>query len=225
LRFFNRFVAATLMIALGGIAIGFGPRSASLLKFYPFRMVDLFLPMGVAFTLAAWWDSLRQKFAEGTFSRRLTSILGYCVIPVVIGAIFGVPSRDRNPTNWSPQKHADWGIICQWMKENTPTDALCLTPRLNYTFRWNAERAEYAIWKDCPQDAPSLVEWKRRLTQIEKWRIKHKTGFTAAALAELRAETGIDYIVAWYVEPYRVKPVFRTKSFSIYRVAEEPLGE
>jgi hypothetical protein len=111
------------------------------------------------------------------------------------------------------------------MKQNSPTDALCLTPRLNYTFRWNAERAEYAIWKDCPQDATSLVEWKRRLTQIEKWRIKYKTGFTAAALAELRAETGIDYIVAWYVEPYRVKPVFRTKSFYVYRLAEEPPGE
>lgn len=218
LRFFNRFVAGTLLVALGGMAVGFGPRWASVLKFYPFRLADLFLPMGISFTLATHWDTFRQRISHRPRLSRVTAVAGYILIAAVVGAILRLPSRDQNPTNWSEQKHADWQVVCQWMKENTPADALCLTPRLNYTFRWHAERAEYAIWKDCPQDAPSLMEWKRRLTQIEDWRKKHKAGFTSEALAELRAETGIDYIVGWYVEPYRVAPVFKTKSFSVYRL-------
>jgi len=224
LKFVNRFVAGTILIAVAGLAVGFGPRWASVLKFYPFRLVDTFLPMGVVFTLVAWWDVWRRQFSDGRVWRHTSALIGCALTIVVLVETYRLPARDRNPTQWSPQKHNDWQELCQWMNHNTPVDALCLTPRLNYTFRWQAERAEYAIWKDCPQDAESLVEWKRRLVLIEKWRRKHiKTGFTAAALAELHADTGIDYVVGWNVDPYRVPPVLRTKSFSVYRIAEDPL--
>ena len=223
LKFFNRFVAGTMLIAAGGLVVGFGPRWPSVLKFYPFRLVDTFLPMGVVFTLVAWWDVWRRQLSGGKVWRCASALVGCVLTMIVLVEACRLPARDQNPTQWSAQKHDDWRAVCQWMNQNTPVDALCLTPRLNYTFRWQAERAEYAIWKDCPQDAESLVEWKRRLGLIEKWRRKHvKKGFTAAALVELRNETGIDYVVGWYVDPYRVPPVFRTKSFSVYQIAGAP---
>lgn len=59
-----------------------------------------------------------------------------------------------------------WKAMCYWVKEHSPRDALFLTPRTQQTFKWYAERAEVATWKDIPQDARSIVEWYQRLETI-----------------------------------------------------------
>lgn len=75
------------------------------------------------------------------------------------------------------------------------------------------------MWKDCPQDAASLVEWKRRLDVISGWRTRHHdSGFDAAAIRELADLTGLEYVLAWNDDPYEIPPLFRNAAFSVYRL-------
>lgn len=218
------FVSGTLLIAAGGAAIGFGPRWAGLLKFYPFRLADLLLPIAVAFELCRFLEA-RIEFESQKSAARVRLLTGMGLVAVSLAIVWTVVAPDpaRNPTGWSPRQNADWVDACRWVAGNTPADALCLTPRLkNYTFKWHAGRAEYAIWKDCPQDAPSLVAWWGRLDEIHRWRSRHaKHGFDAQALAELHESTGIDYWVAWYVDRVEVEPVYRNRSFRVYRLPRQ----
>jgi len=62
--------------------------------------------------------------------------------------------------------YTDWQTVCKWIKSHTPNDALFLTPRHQQSFKWYAERAEVATWKDMPQDARSVVLWRRRLEEF-----------------------------------------------------------
>jgi hypothetical protein len=58
---------------------------------------------------------------------------------------------------------AAWADICDWVKHNTPVDACFLTPRGAASFTWRTGRREVVSWKNSPQDARSLVEWRRRI--------------------------------------------------------------
>jgi hypothetical protein len=59
-----------------------------------------------------------------------------------------------------------WLDVCRWAREHTPSHAKFLTPRRQQTFKWFAGRAEVATWKDVPQDAASIVAWKRTLEEL-----------------------------------------------------------
>lgn len=216
-KMFFRFVVGTLLIAAGGMAVGFGPRWASALKFYPFRLADLFLPIAVAAGVA-------NELARVLDRPRLIFV-GHTIAAAALAWALAAPGNDRNPNNWSAERQADWQDVCRWMNANTPGDALCLTPKFNYTFRWYASRAEFATWKDCPQDAVSLVEWDRRLKLVRTWRSKHfKAGFTKEALEELQEMTAVDYIVAWSGDPYRVSANYGNRSFRVYRLEGDAKG-
>lgn len=219
-RLFFGFVLGTLLIAACGAAVGFGPGWAGVLKFYPFRVADGFLPIAVAFAVARWLGSASNE------SRRMAPVLAHVICAAAFVRALAAPGDDRNPTGWSDKQRTDWIDVCRWVEGNTPQDALCLTPRYaNFTFKWYAERAEYAIWKDCPQDAVSLLEWKRRLDLVRTWRGNHfDAGYTAEALDELRRETEIDYVVDWWNQPYRVESIYRNRSFGVYRLAP-PISE
>jgi hypothetical protein len=55
-----------------------------------------------------------------------------------------------------------WVEVCDWIKANTPEDAVFLTPRYSNTLKWRADRAEVVTWKDVPQDAEHLNQWWQR---------------------------------------------------------------
>jgi hypothetical protein len=58
---------------------------------------------------------------------------------------------------------AAWATVCDWVRANTPADARFLTPRGAASFTWRTDRAEVVSWKNSPQDARSLLEWRRRI--------------------------------------------------------------
>jgi hypothetical protein len=58
---------------------------------------------------------------------------------------------------------AAWREICGWVRDNTPADACFLTPRGSTSFHWYTGRREVVNWKDIPQDAPSILEWRKRI--------------------------------------------------------------
>jgi hypothetical protein len=55
-----------------------------------------------------------------------------------------------------------WRNVCDWVAANTPADACFLTPRGAASFTWWTGRREVVGWKNSPQDARSLVEWRKR---------------------------------------------------------------
>ncbi|MBR2693591.1 MAG: hypothetical protein IKE69_05195 [Thermoguttaceae bacterium] len=52
-----------------------------------------------------------------------------------------------------------WLDVCRWAREKTSEDAVFLVPRGYESWKWNAQRAEVANWKEIPQDASSMVRW------------------------------------------------------------------
>jgi hypothetical protein len=212
-RFFFPFVLGTLLIALGGLFVGLGPRWLGIMKYYPFRLFDLFLPLAGAALLT-------ELLSVTGFRRAICTTLS---IATFIFALMQ-PSVGQNPAGFVDRRHwPEFVDACRWIELHTAPDALFLTPRYNFGFKWYAQRAEFAAYKDCPQDAASLVGWQRRLDLVSNWRARHfNAGFDAAAVANLQQESEIEYILAWKspsVDPYTLKPIFKNRSFVVYRVA------
>lgn len=213
-RFFFPFVLGTVLIAFAGLTVGLGPRWLGVMKYYPFRLFDLFLPLAGA--------TLLVELLSATRARRA---LGAALSAAALLFAVTQPSVGQNPGGFSKREYwIEFVEACRWIDANTPADAMFLTPRFNFGFKWYAQRAEFASYKDCPQDAANLVEWKRRLDLVSDWRAKHfDAGFDSAAVAELQQATGVDFILAWKsatMDPYAMSPVFRNGSFAVYRPAK-----
>jgi len=218
--FFARFVLATLAIAAAGLVIGLGPRWPGLMKYYPFRLLDVFLPIAVAMTAVGLFERIADTLSAGRFRRTAARWLAPAAGCAALVWAIAAPGRIANAANW--KKPGNWEAFvdaCLWIERNTPRDALFLTPKRSVGFKWYAQRAEFATWKDCPQDAAGIVDWNRRLKRIERWRSKHfDGGFSEAALGDLENRTGIDYILGSNEDPWQVEPMYRNKRFSVYSV-------
>ena len=188
-RFFARFVMATLVIVGGGLVVGIWLRNPGLMKFYPFRLFDLFLPIAVALTGAGLLERLGRMRSTGR------PAFGMAAAPFVACAAltwsFVAPGRSANASRWPSEKWTAFVDACDWIEHHTPADAVFLTPRDNVGFKWYAQRAEYVTWKDCPQDAAGLLEWGTRINRtnrVRRWKsiLAKDAHFSASALAEFR---------------------------------------
>jgi hypothetical protein len=103
--------------------------------------------------------------------------------------------RTESPTA-QRQVYEDWLDVCYWIRTNTSPDSLFLTPRFQQTFKWYAQRAEVASWKDSPQDAVGLVEWKQRMFDIFPRSIDgYGIPMTDQHLREMRVKYKADYVI------------------------------
>ncbi len=193
-RFFARFVLATAAIAGGGLVVGLWLRSPGLMKFYPFRLFDLFLPMAVSITTACLIERALHAVSERpTAGGRIPwNALGrgMAVVALAWGVI--APGRVENASRWPHEDWVEFVDACRWIEANTPRDALYLTPMYNVGFKWYAQRAEYVTWKDCPQDAANLLQWKERVDLLKSWGAPSPNGFRKEAwtnLSKRRAPT------------------------------------
>lgn len=204
-----RFVAGSLILAGVGIAIDQAtlnlPRwSAELLRYYWFRLSDVMVPLGVAFVLAqtirklqatrpalavlVFWATTVAVLANGSdlVARRMIDPRPPAVVQA--DAVLGGQAQSR---------YRDWQQACAWIRQYTPPDSLVLTPRHQQTFKWYAERAEVVSWKDVPQDAVGLLEWKRRMEEVFPpdvlWYGLAAHGETG--LLRLAHEYGYDYVL------------------------------
>jgi hypothetical protein len=239
------FVAGSVLIALMGILIDqlllhHLDVAASLLKYYWYRMSDVFLPLGVAIGLGGLLD--RWWLARPRTARWLLIV---CML--VSGASLGWMNQQRRADlrpradiqmlpNWSDdparsrRKYEDWRQTCRWIADNTPSDALFITPRNQQTFKWYAERAEVFSWKDVPQDPTSVVRWWQRQQRLYPRRVI-RWGFVALGerrLVELARHYGATYVVvdrdnsARDLKLPRVYPLVTSSnhSYAVYRVPE-----
>ncbi len=174
------FAAGSLAIAATGILIDQATMyhedlSAKLMRYYWFRLSDVMVPLTVALLSAQALQSLKQ-------SRPAASqwALAGCIVLVTLNVsdLFLRRMHDPQPaaivqarTSDMSQEQADrcyqdWLNTCEWIATHTPEDEIFLTPRNQQTFKWYAQRGEVVAWKDIPQDAAGVLEWKRRIDEV-----------------------------------------------------------
>ena len=207
------------IIAVVGIAVGWHNVPAKeldhwhvrafLLKFYPFRLFDALLPMTVGL-LAAGVVANRCS--------RASTVAAVLACLMACGLAFG--RRPEAPAGYSAQQFAAWQNACQWIQDNTHKDALVLTPRESFGFKWYAERAEFVCFKDCPQDSAGIVEWNRRLWAIHGWsESSYRDGdFDVADLRRLHDETGVTHLLTRKLGPIRLQPRYNDGTWRVYEV-------
>ncbi len=217
-------VAASLLFAICGLLVGYGPRPAKLmtgfewrmhlLKFYPFRLADALLPAIVA------WQSISYFIARG--GRSLRSQWLMFLAAMLFGGSLWQAHTAAQAERYAFVHDPHWRDVCAWMKANTPPDVLVHTPHYSWTFKWFAERPEYVTFKDCPQDAPGIVEWNRRLLLLTKQTtVFLEDGlYTRAELRSLRQQTGITHIVTDKLGPMELPPVYHNATFQVYDLRE-----
>ncbi len=223
---FAGFVAATVVIAVVGALVGWGPRPLNLLpysstrvwllKFYPFRLADLFVPVLLTVSVLAAVFEARSK--EVLTSGRRNMMWTLCASAFVI--LLLLPTADQNPSRLSAAKRADWIAVCEWLRDESPTDSLLYAANENWAVKWFAHRAEYVNYKDCPQDAVGIIKWARRLRFINQWaRESFNDGTCSTAdLARLHNETGINYMIVSRFGPIDAEPIHSNDSFHVYEV-------
>ncbi len=221
-----KFFLASVVIAFAGVLVGWHfvaandmndwQWRAALLKFYPFRTFDALLPI-VAGLLTA--RLLQCRFAISANHRLPTKAFAmaiFCGLPLVPATLY----RSETPPGYTADQYADWQQACQWIRTETPKDALILTPRESCAFKWLAERAEFVCYKDCPQDAAGILEWNRRLWWLHHWTLSSSMDgvYDSADLQKLRSETGCDFIVTRILGPFEAQPVWKGEHWQVISV-------
>jgi len=170
-RRLTAFTLAALAISAAGLVIAAAEPWAAgtaygLLRYYWFRLADVAVPLAVAFSATA-------VLADDAACRRLglspTAVRGIVAVLLLAdlaaqSAHWPLPGRSLPPRADSKVKAAAWAEACEWIRENAPAGTPVLTPRGAASFTWRTGLPEVVSWKNSPQDAASLVEWRRRIT-------------------------------------------------------------
>ena len=207
--------AASLVFAAVGVAVGLtgdletSDWRVSLLKFYPFRLADALVPMTACVLLAA---AISCRWRAGVAAASMTA------------AALLIPAADRDSSRMFPDVRADWVEALEWIDANTPPEAVLLSADSQWAVKWFAQRAEYANYKDCPQDPPSMAAWRRRRAVMYRWSRDALADGTVTAdeLASFAADTGITHFITGDRWPVETEPAFSNGSFRVYAL---PSGE
>ena len=196
-------------LVISGLADSGSPFCESLLKFYWFRLADFALPATISlaccFVIAYWLELENDVF------RRASSVIFTICVFLAAALLFverhqlQIPNADARSLPQYPdseerfrQSQQNWVKVCDWVRENTSEDAVFLTPYQQQTFKWYALRTEVVSWKDIPQDADSIVQWRQRLKDIQEPQQYSELGllvYTDEQLTDLAQKYGANYLV------------------------------
>lgn len=177
------FVGGAILLAILGIVIDqstlyTNELAASLLRFYWFRLSDVFVPSGLALLLPLALQRLAAIRPRLTMALTVALVLA-TVTPLLCwnyerqlhplpGAVLQAKQPCNDEPSWQHARdwYADWRAMCDWIRRETPPNAMFLTPPGQQTFKWHAERSEVVSVKDIPQDALGVLEWQRRRREV-----------------------------------------------------------
>jgi hypothetical protein len=225
----RRVVNASLAVAGVGIGISlardYRPElAASLLRYYWFRLADAFVPLGVATgaTMVAFQlGNIRPRWRVAA-PVMLALIATWLLEPQLAARI--APEAPRADKPGKTANLADWRDACDWIAAHTPVEATFLTPRTAQTFKWYAGRSEVATWKDLPQDADSIVAWRRRLEDLygtgdssEPW-YDSLAEIDVARLRRVGEKYGARFIVCESDPPLDLPCLYRNSTYAVYEL-------
>lgn len=209
--------------------------AAAGLRFYWFRLADVAVPLGVATLLVEWLEHYRA-----TRPILFGQVLSICLLLTTAGVAsrFLEQRLDRRPgadrqgqvlgavdRQQADERLWDWRQLCAWANEQTALDSLFLTPLYSQTFRWYAQRAELANWKDIPQDAQSIVKWADTIDRIRRSGL-YSPGSVVDQdrLKGLFREFGVNYLVTIKElgnQHIALPLAYQNASYCVYRVTGE----
>ncbi|MFM8951533.1 MAG: DUF6798 domain-containing protein [Planctomycetaceae bacterium] len=141
-----------------------------LMRFYWFRLADVLVPLALAATTVAVLEDdaacLRLLPVRPAAVRWIVAILLAADLASQ-SAHWPLPGREPLPARADIKVDAEsWVDVCNWVRLHAPPDARFLTPRGAASFTWRTDRPEVVSWKNSPQDARSLIEWRRRIVNV-----------------------------------------------------------
>jgi hypothetical protein len=164
-----RFAAFALAGAAAGLAIELTLEheplaAARVLRYYWFRQLDVALPLAIAIVGSGWVVTMWRSGAPWA---RVAALLP----PLLSASFLAHVSHHRWQSNVPPglqqvENVTAWIEAGEWIAGNTPSDARFLIPRWGHTFKWYASRADVASYKDVPQDAVGVLEWRTRMRAL-----------------------------------------------------------
>jgi hypothetical protein len=160
-----RFAGFALAASVTGLAIEAAlindPLAAArVLRYYWFRQADVAAPLAVAL---AGTQLVVELLAHRKWQATVAALVPLAACGWFLATTTLKRVRDPKPPALARMvRYQDWQDACAWVRENTPGDARFLIPRAGHSFKWYASRADVASYKDVPQDAVSVVEWRRR---------------------------------------------------------------
>lgn len=248
----SRRLARFQVIAMGSMGLtligtfltmwfAFEPLTKALwLRFYWFRMEDILLPAAIALSVGPLRDVLVEP---GLTTRLRVNRLVSGWVLVVIAGLTAWGLGDRQLTMWRPwlpaplaqwgqyeprrqlglEKEKYWQEACVWISQNTPVDALFLTPRSSQTFTWYANRGEVINRKNMPQDPAMVVEWRKRMSLFHgpKGVFANKSTLGELGAERLRTlgqEYGFDYIVTEVTPKLSLPLLYANQDYAVYLV-------
>lgn len=190
--------------------------AASVLRYYWFRWNEVTWPLAIAILVIAL--ATRQlAMPAGVTLASLSSaawarIIGLAALAFSFGLLNErmrshasevIPAGDKqsfslkeDTLEMQRDQFTHWLAVCEWIRTKMPREGLWLTPRRQQTFKWRAQRAELASWKDMPQNASSVVLWNERLQAAYRYdELKRLQPNDEAKLRELIAKYGIRYVL------------------------------
>ncbi len=221
-----RFAAATLLFSAAGLGwetatAGDETLSARLLRYYPFRMADVALPMAVGLAALAVLGEVGRRTR---YAAPVTVLL--CLLPtwhfssvVAMRLVDPTPPADNGVL--LPE---DWVDVCRWARENTPQDTVFLGPRSGQSFHWRAGRADVANWKDIPQDAAGIVEWRKMCRDLFEGVDEDGNWYTfyslasqgTAKVADNAHRYGADFVLTERYPVLQLPVVYANRSYTVY---------
>lgn len=119
---------------------------------------------------------------------------------------------------------AAWRDVQIWARENTPVDAVFITPPYYYGFRVESQRTVVGEWKDGTQQyfsVPYTALWWQRMQDL------HAAGASdiryndldATALAAIAAKYQADFVVFFIERELPFPVVYRNQWFRVYQVS------
>ncbi len=170
-RRLTAFTLAALGISAAGLVIAAAePWAATtaygLLRYYWFRLGDVAVPLALAFSATAVLadEAASRKLGLSAAAVRMIIAVMLLVDLAAQSTHWPLPGRSLPPRADSKVEAAAWADACAWIRGHAPAETRVLTPRGAASLIWRTGLPEVVSWKNSPQDAASLIEWRRRIT-------------------------------------------------------------
>ena len=199
--------------------------AAVLLKYYWFRLADVGVPLAAAFLTCFWIERLVRER-----SRLALPALAIAVALPTWHLVGASAARWQDATPPADAKMLDpaaWREACQWVRNNTPAEAMFLVPRVSQSFSWYAHRRNVVTWKDVPQDAATLVTWRDRYFDVF-WHYDESGEYVSygslaqqgtSRIRELAVKYGVDFVITREYPPLGLPVAHANAWYTVYAVS------